>query len=88
MSYFVKCYIVQPTNCKRWLILGKTKEYLVTKDSCTCRDFLTKLLKKEQSKCKHILLFLSALETKEFDTYEITISEYRELRPYLLELKK
>ena len=88
MGYFVKCYIIQPTNSKRWLILGKTKEYLVTQDSCTCRDFLTKLLKKEQGKCKHMLLFLNALETKEYDTYQITTSEYRELRPYFLELKK
>lgn len=88
MSYDVKCYLIQPNNIKRWLILGKTKEYLVTEKSCTCRDFLMKLTKKEQGKCKHIVLLKESINTNEFDTYSITIQEFRKLRPFLLELKK
>lgn len=88
MSYEVKCYIIQPNNSIRWLVLGKTKEYLVTKYSCTCRDFLTKTRKNEIKKCKHIISYLKALENNMFDSYNISISEFREIRPYLLEIKK
>ena len=88
MSFNVKCYSIQPNNNKRWLVLGKTKEYLVTKTSCTCRDFLLKLTKQEFGLCKHIVLLEESIKKGEFDTYIITNQEYKKLRPYLLELKK
>ena len=88
MSYEVKCYHIRPNNIKRWIVLGTTKDYLVTHNSCTCRDFLLKIAKKETAICKHITLFHDALVKKEFDTYYITIQEYKSLRPYLMELKK
>ena len=88
MSYDVKCYSIQPNKTKRWLVLGKTKEYLVTNNSCTCRDFLLKLTKKEKDVCKHIILLRESIQNKEFDIYKISNQEYRKIRMYLLELKK
>lgn len=88
MSFNVKCYIIKPNNIKRWLVLGKTKEYLVTEKSCTCRDFLLKITKKEQGICKHIVLLNESIKNSEFDTYEITTQEFRKIRYFLLELKK
>ena len=88
MSYEVKCYHINPNNVKRWVVLGTTKEYLVTHNSCTCRDFLLKITKKEKAFCKHLALFHTAFTKKEYDTYYITIQEFRSLRPYFFELKK
>lgn len=88
MSYNVKCYLIQPNNIRRWLVLGRIKEYLVTEKSCTCRDFLMKLTKKEQGECKHIVLLKESIEKNEYDTYTISIQEFRKLRYFLLELKK
>ncbi len=88
MSYNIKCYTIKPNNIKRWLVIGRTKEYLVTEKSCTCKDFLLKLTKKEQGICKHIMLLQDSIKNNEFDIYEITTQEYRKLRFYLLELKK
>ena len=88
MSYEVKCYNIKPHNNKRWLVLGTTKEYVVTQNSCTCRDFILKTTKKEKAFCKHLVLLENAINKKEFDTYDITIQEYKQLRNYLMEFKK
>lgn len=88
MSFTVKCYKIQPNNITRWVVLGKNKEYLVTHSSCTCRDFLLKITKKEVTDCKHILFLKNALKTKEFDEYSITIQEFKIIRDYLMEFKK
>lgn len=88
MSYEVKCYNIKPNNTKRWLVLGTTKEYIVTHNSCTCRDFILKTTKKEKAFCKHLSLLENAIQKNEFDSYDITIQEYRQLREYLMELKK
>ena len=88
MSPLVKCYSIQPHGSKRWVVLGTAKEYLVTLYSCTCRDFMSKTLKKDDKKCKHIIALQEALQKGEFDMYTISTQEYKELRPYLLEIKK
>ena len=88
MSFPVKCYIISPNNNRRWIVIGKTKEYLVTEFSCTCRDYLSKIMKKEGAKCKHMIQYLQALESNQYDTYNISAQEFRDLRPYILELKK
>ena len=88
MSYEVKCYNITPNNITRWIVLGKSKEYLVTKYSCTCRDFLLKLTKKENGTCKHISLLKESIRYNEFDKYDINTQEFRKLRYYLMEFKK
>ena len=88
MSYEVKCYNIKPNNITRWLVLGKSKEYLVTQYSCTCKDFLLKLTKKENGTCKHILLLKESIKNNKFDKYNISNQEFRKLRYYLMEFKK
>ncbi len=88
MSYEVKCYTILPNKSKRWLVLGKTKEYMVTRTSCTCHDYLLKIAKKEPGICKHLQLLHDSIENNAFDNYEISNQEYRKLRYYLLDLKK
>jgi predicted nucleic acid-binding Zn finger protein len=88
MSFSVKRYIIKPNNVSRWLVIGTSKEYLVTPYSCTCKDFFIKITKKEKSICKHIALLNDAMKTNEFDSYEISIQEFKKLRQFLFEIKK
>lgn len=84
----VKLYNIIPGDKKRWIIIGKNREYFLTEFSCTCKSFQLITSKKEKKDCKHLVLLKNAIESFEYDIYNITIPEYKNLRPYLLQIKK
>lgn len=88
MGFSAKKYVIAPTNIVRWFVIGSGREYFVNLNSCSCKSFQLKISKKEYNDCKHIKLIKDAIISNEFDLYEISIQEYQNIRPFLLELKK
>ena len=87
MSYNVKKYIVVPGDKERWLVIGKTREYFITNNSCSCKSFQLIVSRRENTICKHLEEMKLAKVSNEYDTYVISIPEYQNLRRYLLQLK-
>lgn len=90
-SLSVKRYIIHLDKDKetreRFVVVGN-KEYLVGDDLCTCDNFLRQIStpKEESSKtpeCKHILALKIARNESKWETYHLSVEEYRQIRPYL-----
>jgi predicted nucleic acid-binding Zn finger protein len=84
----VKEYIISPMNNSRFFVVGKDKEYFVTRDSCSCESFQREVITGKQRVCKHIRALEIALQENQVDTFHISVEEYRELRKHLFEIKQ
>lgn len=88
-DFFVKKYVIKPGNIVRWLVVGKNREYLLNEYSCTCKSFQMQLSKKTFFyTCKHQTTLKNATTTGMFDSFEISIPEYQQLREFFLNIKK
>ena len=90
-SSAVKRYIIdlgaEKGTRERYIVVGN-KEYLVDENVCTCDDYQRQIssVKRDQPRiplCKHILALRIAQSESKWDTFRISVEEYRALRPYL-----
>jgi len=65
----VKKYVFQPSGRVRWIVVGKTRDYIVlpTSGFCSCEDFFFRVMNHEKPMCYHLLAVKLALLTDEFD---------------------
>ena len=88
MSYAIKKYNIIPGNRERWIIVGKTREYFLTEFSCSCKSFQLIISRREKEICKHIKTVREAIKSGKYDSYDISIPEYQNIRDYLINNKK
>jgi predicted nucleic acid-binding Zn finger protein len=53
----VKRYVYSPSGRERWVIVGRTKEYMVLPDAgyCSCEDFYFQVVNGSVPHCYHVL---------------------------------
>ncbi|MHA1982986.1 MAG: hypothetical protein ACW967_01450 [Candidatus Hodarchaeales archaeon] len=71
--------IEDDSEIERWVVVGSDKVYMVKDDFCTCYSFILDNLKKI-SLCKHIKTFNVAKKLKQYDSFNISFSEYEKFR--------
>ncbi|MFX1286755.1 MAG: hypothetical protein ACFFB5_24165 [Promethearchaeota archaeon] len=81
----VKRYIISKDNdhnVERWVVVGKTREYLVMIDPywCRCYDFQHNALENRVSQCKHNIAVQIARQEEEFETFHLNKEEYDYIR--------
>ncbi len=80
----IKRYIILPQKKERLVVLGKSREYLVFENFCSCVDFQKNGLLNIEYSCKHILAAQKAKKTKKTEDFAVTSEEYRLLRRWFL----
>lgn len=85
----VKKYVISYNNIQqeeRWVVVGKTREYLIMVDPywCRCYDFQHSVLNNRVPHCKHNLAIQIALRENKFDTYFLEKEEYDFIRSEFL----
>ncbi|MFW9992792.1 MAG: SWIM zinc finger family protein [Candidatus Odinarchaeota archaeon] len=78
----VKKYVLNPDGAERWVVVGKTRDYLVFDEFCSCKNFLLHLGKP----CKHINEMKEAREKGDYETFTLMFEEYEPLRKEFLDL--
>jgi len=78
----VNKYIVNPGEIERWIVVGKTKDYLVSDDFCSCKDFMLHIGKA----CKHIAEMKKARSSGNHERFNLTFEEFEPLRKEFLDL--
>lgn len=73
---FVKKYIIKPSHLVRWVIVGSSKDYLVSINFCPCHSFAV------NKNCKHILMLKDAMVSHNYDIFYLDSQEWKELRNY------
>jgi len=85
----VKRYIISENNdqkVERWVVVGKTREYLTMIDPywCRCYDFQHSVLNNEVSQCKHNIAVQIALQENKYDIFYLNKEEYNFVRSAFL----
>ncbi|MFX0013535.1 MAG: hypothetical protein ACFFB2_14140 [Promethearchaeota archaeon] len=85
----VKKYVISGNNdqkVERWVVVGKTREYLTMIDPfwCRCYDFQQSILNNRVHQCKHNLAVQIALREENFDTFYLNKEEYDLIRSEFL----
>ncbi|UCG89752.1 MAG: hypothetical protein JSU57_04605 [Candidatus Heimdallarchaeota archaeon] len=88
-NYSVKRYIISENNdrkVERWVVVGKTREYLIMIDPywCRCYDFQHNVLNNQVSQCKHNIAVQIALREDKYNTFHLTKEEYDYVRSMFL----
>jgi len=97
-SKAVKRYVIVVGNGKqnreRFVVVGQAGEYVVEDDACSCQDFRRHLESTREESgshktplCKHCLALRLAREESGWETYYLSLEEYRSLRPYFWKRK-
>lgn len=81
----VKRYIINENGnqkVERWVVVGKTREYLIMIDPfwCRCYDFQHSVLNNRVPQCKHNIAVQIALREEKYDTFSVSKEEYDFLR--------
>ncbi|MHA1167219.1 MAG: SWIM zinc finger family protein [Candidatus Hodarchaeales archaeon] len=79
----VKKYIIIPGGSIRWVVVGKNRDYIVSDDYCSCKNFLLHI----GDECKHIRAMKEARKNGDYDTFELTFEEYDPIRKEFLDIK-
>ncbi|MEM1936588.1 MAG: SWIM zinc finger family protein [Candidatus Caldarchaeum sp.] len=68
----VKKYVFKPSNRLRWVVVGKTRDYLVLPavGYCSCEDFFFRVMSHEKPMCYHVVAVKLAMLTEEFELIE------------------
>lgn len=78
----VNKYIFQPSRQIVWIVVGKTRDYLISLNDryCTCDDFYANVVLKEKSDiCYHILAKLIGASLNLYNTYAVDDEQYPKL---------
>ena len=78
----VNKYIFKPSGEIVWIVVGKTREYLISLQDkyCICDDFYVNVvLKKRNEVCYHILAKMLAMSLKLFNEYTVEDERYPSL---------
>ncbi|MCS6783890.1 MAG: hypothetical protein RMI43_04665 [Candidatus Caldarchaeum sp.] len=68
----VKKYVFRPGGRVRWVVVGKTRDYLVVPAAgfCTCEDFFFRVMSNEKPMCYHLLAVRLAEITEMYTVIE------------------
>lgn len=68
----VKRYIFSPRNRNVWIVVGKTRDYLImpAADFCTCDDFYFRVMDNQIHLCYHLIAQKLANALGNYDTFE------------------
>ncbi|MFX1449791.1 MAG: hypothetical protein ACFFCM_03040 [Promethearchaeota archaeon] len=75
----VKKYTFQPSGQIVWIVVGKTRDYLISLEDryCTCDDFYVNVvLKKNSDVCYHVLAKILAEIMELYNTYTVDDERY------------
>lgn len=77
----VKKYVFMPGERVRWVVVGKTRDYLVvpTAGFCTCEDFFYRVMNQEKPMCYHLLAVKIAELTEIYTIVEESHEWYEQL---------
>ena len=65
----VKLYVFKPSNRKRWIVVGKHRDYLVLPEAgyCSCNDFFFRVLSHEKPTCYHLEAVRLAAKSRRYE---------------------
>ena len=68
----VKKYIFRPSNRVRWIVVGRTRDYIVLPSVgyCSCEDFFFRVMSHEKPMCYHILAVKISQKTELYEVIE------------------
>ncbi|MEM4384734.1 MAG: SWIM zinc finger family protein [Candidatus Caldarchaeum sp.] len=77
----VKKYVFKPGDRVRWVVVGKTRDYLVLPEAgyCSCEDFFFRVMSHEKPMCYHLLAVKIAQITEIYTVIEETIEWHERL---------
>jgi len=81
-EHAVNKYIFQPSGQVAWIVVGKSREYLISLEDkyCPCDDFyLNVVLKKKFDVCYHILAKMLAVSLNIYNEYKVEDERYPDL---------
>ncbi|MDW8084017.1 MAG: SWIM zinc finger family protein [Candidatus Caldarchaeum sp.] len=72
----VKKYLFKPGERVRWVVVGRTRDYLVVPAAgfCTCEDFFFRVMSHEKPMCYHLLAVKIAELTEKYTVIEESVS--------------
>ncbi|MHA1129224.1 MAG: hypothetical protein ACTSQI_10240 [Candidatus Helarchaeota archaeon] len=81
LSQGVKKYIFLPSNRIIWIVVGKTKDYLILSNLfCPCEDFYLNVVNRKSTKmCYHLLSKILAETLHFFEEIHVEDERYEEL---------
>lgn len=68
----VKKYVFKPSNRVVWIVVGKSRDYLImpVADFCTCNDFYFRVMNRQIHLCYHLIGQKLAQTLEKYDSYE------------------
>ncbi|MCL7385811.1 MAG: SWIM zinc finger family protein [Thaumarchaeota archaeon] len=77
----VKRYVFKPSGRVRWVVVGRTQDYLILLKAgyCTCDDFYFRVLSHEKPMCYHLLAAKIASESGKYEEIYEEDKWYRRL---------
>ncbi|MCS6769434.1 MAG: SWIM zinc finger family protein [Candidatus Caldarchaeum sp.] len=68
----VKKYVFKPSGRVRWVVVGRTRDYLALPSVgyCSCEDFFFRVMSHEKPMCYHVVAVKLAQITEKYDVIE------------------
>jgi len=75
----VKKYIFVPSGLEIWIVVGKTRDYLILDNYyCSCVDYMMNVaLRKNRSFCYHLLAKMLAESLNQYELFKLPDSYYK-----------